>query len=604
MIKCADIIEKRRKIWNDRHDIGYDTQYIRAAARKIIETVELRTEIEEKPYLLIEIMFQIVNKAKQTVPFFLNQVQQDFIRQFESNGTRKPFFVLKGRQLGFTSLITAMQLCYAIVRQNFSGFTLADRDDNTRAIFNDKAKVPLKLLPDEFRPTEKANNAYELMFGKLNSSWRIATASNQVGRSRTLNFVHYSEVAFYTCSLASLQAAIGEATVSGSIVVYETTANGYNDAKELWDSAACTNLFYPWWWDSQYRSTDLSALDTRDGWLQARLKVLSDIGLDDAQRAWYAQKYNTYIDKHMILQEYPCSAEEAFVATGYGVFDADVVSNRIATLQGKTAGVRGVFDFDEKIEPIKDSSGTVVSVKYSLENVRFRERQDGYITLHVQPERKYAGDTVVGLAPYVLGGDTAGSGQDYFTGKVINNITGESVATLRVQRIDEDTYAQQMLCLAKYYNDALVAIETNYSRHPINVIVAKYGYSNVYLRQHADRIDKKIDMVYGFETTTKTKPIIIAELAKFVADNPDCENDIATLKEMLTFVKKDNGKQEAIDGAHDDLVMADAIAHYCGNQQGSKIWLQVPKREDRFLQDNFDIVGADSGNAIIDWDDF
>ena len=42
-----------------------------------------------------------------------------------------------------------------------------------------------------------------------NSSWRIATATDQVGRSRTLNFVHFSEVAFYECDLANLQAGIG-----------------------------------------------------------------------------------------------------------------------------------------------------------------------------------------------------------------------------------------------------------------------------------------------------------------------------------------------------------------------------------------------------------
>ena len=233
MLTIQDIIDKRRRIWSQKKDLYLDKALVRASAVKILSTLSIVAEVQAKPYRLIEVAFYIVNKKRETVPFFLNEVQRDFVDKLETLGTSKPFFILKGRQQGFTSVITAIQLSYAIVRKNFSGFTMADRSDNTMAIFNDKARVVYDRLPEELKPSEKFNSRNELFFDKLNSSWRIATATDQVGSSRTLNFVHFSEVAFYECSLADLQAGIGEAITAGAIQVYEKTGNGFNEAKDI-----------------------------------------------------------------------------------------------------------------------------------------------------------------------------------------------------------------------------------------------------------------------------------------------------------------------------------------------------------------------------------
>ena len=65
---------------------------------------------------------------------------------------------------------------------------------------------------------------------------------------------------------------------------------------------------------------------------------------------------------------------------------------------------------------------------------------------------------MIAKCPYVIGGDTAGKGADYFAAKVIDNINGRTVATLHKQRMDEDVYAEQLYCLGKYYNDALIGV--------------------------------------------------------------------------------------------------------------------------------------------------
>lgn len=602
MLTVSDIIAKRKRIWEERHDIDYDRELVRASAIRILSDDNLVREVQAKPYLLIEVAFYIVDKKKKTVPFFLNEVQRDFISKFEEWGTKKPYFILKGRQQGFTSLITAMQLAFAIVQKNFSGFTLADSGDNTRAIFNDKARVVYNRLPEELKPTEKFNSVNELFFDKLNSSWRIATASDQVGRSRTLNFVHFSEVAFYECSLANLQKSIGEAMTEDAFRVYETTANGFNEAKDLWDSESCNNLFYEWWRTSEYRSTEYQYLETKDPWLLERIEVLKAKGLDKEQITWYCKKYDSYLDKNTIKQEYPITPTEAFVSSGDCVFDKEALNNQLARVSTLQAVKKGYFKYDKVATPIQDSKGEIVDTEWHLKNVEFVESRDGYITIHEEPRVKKNGEgVIVSKCPYVLGGDTAGSGEDYYTGKVIDNTNGKTVATLRKQLIDEDLYAEQMLCLAMYYNNALIGIETNYSRYPTRVI-QKFGYTNLYMRERVDKISDKVETVPGFETTKKTKPIIIGELVLLMRQDPTIEVDVETLKEMTTFVKKENGKMEAIEGAHDDLVMAKAIAHFISSQQ-SNLWVEAEVEEDDFIEENF-TSESDEGNGFMNWEDF
>ena len=602
MIRVADIIAKRKRIWEEKHDLELDRELVRASVRKILSDRNLVNEIRAKPYLLIEVAFYIVDKKKKSVPFFLNEVQRDFISKYEEWGTKKAYFILKGRQQGFTSLITAMQLSFAIVQKNFSGFTLADSGDNTRAIFNDKARTVYTRLPEELKPTEKFNSVNELFFDKLNSSWRIATATDQVGRSRTLNFVHFSEVAFYECSLANLQKGIGEAMTEDAFRVYETTANGFNEAKDLWDSNTCYNLFYEWWRTSEYRSNEYEYLETNDPWLLERIEVLKAKGLDKEQITWYCKKYDSYLDKNTIKQEYPITPEEAFISSGDCVFDKEALVNQIIHCQALQPLKKGYFTYKKIANPIKDSKGETVDIEWQIKDIEFEERVDGYITIHEEPRVKYDNDEkiIIAKCPYVLGGDTAGTGIDYFTGKMIDNTNGRTVATLRKQKIDEDLYGEQMLCLAKYYNDALIGIETNYSRHPIRVI-QKYGYTNLYLRERVDEVSKKVERVYGFETTRKTKPIIIGELVELMRD-PSIEVDTETLKEMTTFVKKDNGKMEAIEGAHDDLVMAKAIAHFVSSQQTTQ-WIEEKPQDDDFITRNFASSENDNSN-FMSWEDF
>lgn len=559
-ITVNDLINLRKAQWERLRSIKDDDVLVNSIAQSILRYKNLKNEVLSCPHLLIEACFTIVNKNKECVPFFLNEVQKDFVKKLSTLDKSKPFFVLKGRQQGFTTLITAIQLSYAITTQNFAGFTVADRDDNTKAIFVDKAKTIYNRLPEILKPQERFNSTNELFFERLNSSWRVSAASSNIGRSRTLSFIHFSEAAFYKCPLADLQKSIVEAACPGAIIIYETTANGFNDAKALWDSGACHNLFYEWYKSSEYCVNDLSYLKNADTWLKKRLSELKKLGLCDGQRAWYAKKYCSYIDKSSIKQEYPCSAHEAFLSSGSCIFNKEALSEMISSFDIKSQ--LGYFEYDKVATNVCDSLGRLLYTKYEIKNVRFVKSSDGYISIVEEPHHVQNGSRLE-KKPYVIGADTAGEGKDFFTAKVIDNTNGRVVCTLRRQYIDEDLFAEQLYCLGRYYNNALIGIEINFSRGPVRHLCA-LGYENLYRQQSFTENGAERENRFGFLTTCVSRPIIISNLVTVMRESPQLETDLETLKEMTTFVRRKDGKQAACDGAHDDLVMCCAIARFIG----------------------------------------
>lgn len=237
-------------------------------------------------------------------------------------------------------------------------------------------------------------------------------------------------------------------------------------------------------------------------------------------------------------------------ATGQTIFDVEAVSNQLLNI--KPPLKIGYFRYK------------MVNGKISNDSIEFIESDQGYINLYELPKKN---------TPYVLGGDTAGTGQDYFVNQVIDNTTGRQVATLRHQ-FDEDLYSCQTYCMGIYYNTALIGIETNYSYYPVNQL-QEFGYPKLYIRTQENKITKNLVKVFGFNTNRVTRPLIIAELVQIVRESVELINDRTTLEEMMTFVRNDKGRPEAEENAHDDTVMALAITYYIRDQQSFSVKKQA-----------------------------
>ena len=582
---AAEVIARRRELWAEYQDPARDAQFVQAVAEYLVDRVrgkDLRREIHQDPELLVEMCMVIVDKEAKTVPLFLNDVQQEIRRQLaveveryrQGKRNHLRFILLKARQQGCTAYITARQLAYSIVRSNFFGFTLTDKSDNTETIFSSKAKFPYDRLPECLKPTERYNNRRELHFEKLNSKWRAATAGGAtMARGDTLGFWHGSEVAYWPNTEKAIS-DIMPAVTAGTVVIFESTANGENEFKKLWDSGNYTTMFFPWWLSSEYRMSfpgDMErqafraevkrargiqrAGEGRPEWVWERIVFLLDeVGLTEEQAYWYYDKWQVHGET--VKQEYPCSADEAFLASGRPVFNRELLSQRKMRLElvEQELAREGKRRYREGFMELRyeDPEG-----RSKPRGWGFKDAEGGFVKVYAEPEK----DT-----PYVLGGDTRGDGSDYFTLSVRNNITWEQVATLH-GRMDDITYVEQAYALGRWYNDALIGVEVNFNTYPVTEL-QRLNYPRQAVRQVYDKIkDGYVDR-YGFKTDGNTRPLIISKMQTCIKDYSHLINDMTLLKEAMAFAYDDNGRPDAPSGAHDDMLFADMIALEIRGQQG------------------------------------
>ena len=260
--------------------------------------------------------------------------------------------------------------------------------------------------------------------------------------------------------------------------------------------------------------------------------------------------------------------------TGKTVFDAKAVTRRLMDNVQPVRVGQFVFDYDG----------------LTLKNIRWMDDPNGFIRVYREPEEG---------VPYVIGGDTAGEGSDSFVAQVLDNRTGDQVCTLRHQS-DEDLYAMQVYCLGMWYNTALIGIEANWSTYPIREL-ERLRYPKQYVREAVDDYTHAIRKSYGFWTNTKTRPVIIAELIKATREDIDIVRDKTTLEEMLTFVRDETYNPTAEEGAHDDCVMALAIAHAIRPQQS--YLAQRPKEDevewDKSMWEDYDNASPSEKEYLI-----
>jgi len=521
------------------------------------------------PRQFTSLFLRIRTKSGEVVKFRWNAPQErlyeEILKQREA-GKPVRVVILKARQMGFSTMAEGLIFHDTATRFNCDSLIIAHQDDATAKLFR-MSKLFYDALPDVLKPMLKASNAQELLFENptkraaekqgapgLRSSIRCVTAGGRgVGRSFTFQNLHASEVAFWPGDVSQTWAGVMQAVPStpGTMVIVESTANGFNWFKDFWDRACSGEsdfvpVFFAWFENPEYRMVVPPGFEMT---VEER-ELRERFGICDEQLCWrrWCIANNCAGDLNKFKQEYPSTPDEAFIHSGSPVFDNEVVITRREAVRDVKPLLRGGFDyevvFSEALEFIE------------LSGAKFVERADGFIRIYELP---------VPGRPYVIGGDTAGEGSDWFTAMVLDNTSGKLVAVLR-QQFDEDLYARQVFCLGKFYNDALVAIESNFTTFPITML-QQMGYPRQYVRERVDTFTGQLSESFGFRTDLKTRPLIVAELVQVMRESPELVGDWDTLGEMLTFVKDERGRPGAMSGSFDDLVMGLAIAHFVRPQQ-------------------------------------
>lgn len=158
--------------------------------------------------------------------------------------------------------------------------------------------------------------------------------------------------------------------------------------------------------------------------------------------------------------------------------------------------------------------------------------------------------------------------------------------------IDHDLLAWKAAQIAKFYDNALLVIESNtletkdkerqvdgdQTSFILNQI--KDVYDNLYARRRSEEeIREGIPVKYGFHTNVQTKPMIISMLVMVIREGLYVERDKRCLDEYLTYERKPNGAFGAIIGKHDDLLMTRAIGLYiCYREMDIPRIIRRPRR--------------------------
>lgn len=357
----------------------------------------MKKNINTKKY--IEEYVKIRDKNSKIIPLKLNEPQLKYyntIKELKKQNKPVRIIILKARQMGFSTETEAIFFKETVTKTNVNTAIVAHKEDSTTNLFN-MSKLMYNELPDEIKPDKKASNAKELVFNNkdgtgLNSKIKCMTAGGEgVGRSDTIDNLHLSELAFWQGDKKQTLLGLLQAVpnTSNTMIIIESTANGYEYFKELWDNAVAGKndfvpLFIGWNELQEYKMPYTGFELTKE---EKELQKLYGLTLEQLTWRRWCIANNCGGDEEQFKQEYPINPEEAFISTGKCYFNKNNIVKRIEELKNIKPVKQGyfVYDYDD--------------VKIS--NIRWVDDKDGAIKIYKKPKKNY---------PYVLSGDTSRRG--------------------------------------------------------------------------------------------------------------------------------------------------------------------------------------------------
>ncbi len=453
---------------------------------------------------LSETLLKIRGRNGGSIHLGPNRVQAEFER---NRGSRN--IVLKARQVGLSTWIAGRFFLKTITQPGTLTLEVAHTqeaaEDLFRMVHRFYAGLPEHLRAGGLR-TSRAS-VRSLVFPKIDSEYRVETAGDpNAGRGLTVQNLHCSEVARWPGDAAATLVGLRASLPPCGEVVLESTANGaYGCFYDEWVNAPETGYvqhFFPWWWEAAYVEPlgPVGTLDTFEAALVARYELShGQIGFRRNLQKRFGR---------LMQQEYPESADACFLASGACVFDVEAIDRRLSVLG----------------EPIE-------------------RRWNGELDIWYHPLKEWQ---------YVVAVDPAGGGSegDYCAMHVINRKTGMQCAEYR-GRIGLLEIAQHAAELATEYNHALLVVERNNHGHAVVAYLRSIcKYSNLYTENDLE----------GWLTTSLSRPAMIETIGRMLVEQPEIVSSRRLLWECRTFVRDEAGRIGAAQGAHDDCLMAFAMA--------------------------------------------
>lgn len=532
---------------------------------------------------VMETHCHIINKEKKDQVLIFNSAQEELyeeIRRCKKDKEPTYFLILKARQLGMSTFTENFGMTLNVMYPNQSMFIMTQEQDASDQLYS-MSHYTYENFPSWLKSNAaivKDNQSMMLLTNGSKLQVMVASANAKgTGRGQTFTYAHLSEFDWWGGNVMQTLNGVLSACTEDAIVIIETTANGCGNFKKLWDRAVerknngqetlWNPLFFAWFQDSMYESNyyEEITLDKEEKQLIEIFKKdkhTKDMPYEQWIRKliWRRRKIELACngDINLFHQEFPSTPEEAFISSGQCIFDLNSINKRKADLNEANLANLGRFDKGYFLYKIKydeySHQRKPFDIKWKSDNI------NGYITLFKEVEHRH---------PYVLAIDPAGDGSDYTAINVLDNRSCEQVCTLHMQNMSTLEIACQAYAIGEYYNNALIASETNFAPEVMSTLL-ELGYDNLYVMQaDGNDMNQGSKKRFGFKTTQITRPYVISFLIEYVNKSSQLINSYATLIEAENFVRvvktidgRTKDKAQANAGQHDDLLMSLGIALY------------------------------------------
>lgn len=524
-------------------------------------------ELQNNTRLYFAKALRIKNKNAEIIHFETNDSQDRLIEIIEAHYVKYPdpktrptlyIIILKARQQGMSTATEGV--FFKAITIGMPGDTpyqktamVISYDEDSAQAINEMSDRFYQFLPQELKPMKRNSRGKGLLlenpsnvpseFEKnpgLQSKFIIDTANNlYAGSGKTINYIHISELPKWSKPEETMKSLMQSVPKNNAIVILESTANGAGDYFNLiWDQAVAGEndyipVFLPWFTHKEYSDPFYSELDkiafTRSlDDEEMQLIELFKVSLEQLQwrRNTIKNKCAGSIDT--FHQEYPSTAEEAFLTSGRPRFDIPTLREYMKQCED---GERGYLELRGK-------------------QVTFVLDSKGYVEVWNPPQKD---------KEYFVGGDVAkGLVQGDFSAAPVFD-SSYNMQALWHGHIDPDLFGDQLTYLGMWYNDGLMAVEEN--NHGLTTItrLKNNEYWNMYKRKSHDKITNTVTEQLGWYTTEQSKKLIIDNLARLIRERKLGTKSRLFIRECMTYVIGDDGKTNAQQGSFDDTVMSTAI---------------------------------------------
>ena len=405
--------------------------------------------------------------------------------------------VLKARQLGLSTLTAGYALWMMTFQQDKNILVIATKQETAKNLVT-KVRVMHANLPAWLKQPCVEDNKLSLRY-KNGSQIKAVASSEESGRSEALSLLIIDEAAFID-KIDTIWGAAQQTLATGGRALVISTPNGVG------------NFFHKTWVGAENGTNDFNFI-----------KLHWSVHPEREQE--WRDEQDKLLGPSLAAQECDCD----FITSGRGVID-------------------GLL-----LEKMKESSVREPIEKRGIDSNYWIWQPPNY------------------TKNYVVSADVSrGDGTDYSAFHIIDVESLEQVAEYK-GKISTQDFGNMLVNVASEYNNALLVVENNNIGWAAIQQVIDREYPNLFYTskdlQYVDvqhqitnkyRVQER-NMVPGFSTTQKTRPLIVAKLEEMFREESVVVHSQRLIDELFVFIYNGN-RAEAMTGYNDDLVMSFAIA--------------------------------------------